>query len=68
MTAQGKSSIAIKGMTHAAMVMAATGSDLMTDKKLLDDAWNEHNRTIKKEGYMLPISLSALPPIKDMAP
>lgn len=68
MTAQGKSSIAIKGMTHAAMVMAATGSDLMTDKKLLDDAWNEHNRTIKKEGYMLPISLSASPPIKDMAP
>jgi aminobenzoyl-glutamate utilization protein B len=68
MTAQGKSSIAIKGMTHAAMIMAATGSDLMTNNKILDAAWKEHNRTIKKEGYMLPISLSASPPIKDMTP
>lgn len=68
MTAQGKSSIAIKGMTHAAMVMAATGSDLILNKTILDDAWSEHNKTIEKEGYMLPISLSASPPIKDMAP
>ena len=67
MTAQGKSSIAIKGMTHAAMVMAATGSDLILNKTILDDAWSEHNKTIEKEGYMLPISLSASPPIKDMA-
>ncbi len=68
MTAQGKSSIAIKGMTHAAMVMAATGSDLISNKTILDDAWSEHNKKIEKEGYMLPISLSASPPIKDMAP
>ena len=68
MTAQGKSSIAVKGMTHAAMVMAATGSDLISNKTILDDAWSEHNKTIEKEGYMLPISLSASPPIKDMAP
>ena len=68
MTAQGKSSIAIKGMTHAAMVMAATGSDLMSNKTILDDAWSEHKKTVEKEGYMLPISLSASPPIKDMAP
>ena len=68
MTAQGKSSIAIKGMTHAAMVMAASGSDLILNKTILDDAWSEHNKTIEKEGYMLPISLSASPPIKDMAP
>ena len=68
MTAQGKSSIAIKGMTHAAMVMAATGSDLILNKTILDDAWSEHNKTIEKEGYVLPISLSASPPIKDMAP
>ena len=68
MTAQGKSSIAIKGMTHAAMVMAATGSDLITNKTILDDAWSEHKKTVEKEGYMLPISLSASPPIKDMTP
>ncbi len=68
MTAQGKSSIAIKGMTHAAMVMAATGFDLILNKRILDDAWSEHNKTIEKTGYMLPISLSASPPIKDMAP
>ena len=68
MTAQGKSSIAIKGMTHAAMVMAATGSDLMTNSNILDDAWSEHQKITKKQGYMLPISLSASPPIKDMTP
>ena len=68
MTAQGKSSIAIKGMTHAAMVMAATGYDLISNKTILDDAWSEHNKKIEKTGYMLPISLSASPPIKDMAP
>ena len=68
MTAQGKSSIAIKGMTHAAMVMAATGYDLISNKTILDDAWSEHNKTIEKEGYVLPISLSASPPIRDMAP
>ena len=68
MTAQGKSSIAIKGLTHAAMVMAATGYDLISNKTILDDAWSEHNKTIEKTGYMLPISLSASPPIKDMAP
>ena len=68
MTAQGKSSIAIKGMTHAAMVMAATGSDLILNKTILDDAWSEHNKTIEKTGYMLPISLSASPPVKEMAP
>ena len=68
MTAQGKSSIAIKGMTHAAMVMAATGYDLISNKTFLDDAWSEHNKTIEKTGYMLPISLSASPPVKDMAP
>ena len=67
MTAQGKSSIAIKGMTHAAMVMAATGSDLITNKKILADAWSEHNRTIKRDSYVSPISPSASPPIKDMA-
>ena len=67
MTAQGKSSIAIKGMTHAAMVMAATGSDLITNKKILADAWSEHNITIKRDAYVSPISPSASPPIKDMA-
>ena len=55
-------------MTHAAMVLAATGSDLILNKTILDDAWSEHNKTIEKEGYVLPISLSASPPIKDMAP
>ena len=43
-------------------------SDLILNKTILDDAWSEHNKTIEKEGYMLPISLSASAPIKDMAP
>ena len=49
-------------------IMAATGSDLMTKRHVLEDAWREHDKITKKEGYMLPISLSASPPIKDMTP
>ena len=68
MTAQGKSSIAIKGMTHAATVMAATGVDVLLDKKLREDAWLDLQKLLDKNAYVSPLLDNAKPPIKDMAP
>ena len=68
MTAQGKSSIAIKGMTHAAMVMAATGADVLLNKTLIKKAWSDLSSQIGKEGYISPLLKNSKPPIKDMAP
>ena len=68
MTAQGKSSIAIKGMTHAAMVMAATGADMLLNKTLRKKAWSDLRRLIGIEGYISPLLKNSKPPIKDMAP
>ena len=68
MTAQGKSSIAIKGMTHSAMVMAATGADMLLNKTLRKKAWSDLRRLIGIEGYISPLLKNSKPPIKDMAP
>jgi len=68
MTAQGKSSIAIKGMTHAATAMAATGVDILLDKKLRENAWLDLKKSVGKKGYVSPLLNNAKPPIKDMAP
>ena len=68
MTAQGKSSIAIKGMTHAATAMAATGVDVLLDKKLRENAWLDLKKSVGKKGYVSPLLNNAKPPIKDMAP
>ncbi len=68
MTAQGKSSIAIKGMTHAATAMAATGVDVLLDKKLRENAWLDLKKSVGKKGYISPLLNNAKPPIKEMAP
>ena len=68
MTAQGKSSIAIKGMTHAATAMAATGVDVLLDKKLREDAWLDLRKLLDQNAYVSPLLDNAKPPIKDMAP
>ncbi len=68
MTAQGKSSIAIKGMTHAATAMAATGVDVLLDKKLREDAWLDLQKLLDPNAYVSPLLDNAKPPIKDMAP
>ena len=68
MTAQGKSSIAIKGMTHAATAMAATGVDVLLDKKIREDAWLDLQKLLDQNAYVSPLLDNAKPPIKDMAP
>jgi len=68
MTAQGKSSIAIKGMTHAATVMAATAVDLLVNKDLREKAWSDLTKAISPKGYISPLIRNSKPPIRDMVP
>ena len=63
--AQGKSSIAHKGMLYAGEVMAATVIDLMTKPELLAAAKAEHAEAVGPEGYICPIPKGIKPqPIK----
>jgi aminobenzoyl-glutamate utilization protein B len=67
MVAQGKSGAALRGMTHAAMAMAATGADAVLDKGLRDRAWAELRDAVGPGGYVSPLPEGAEPPIKAMA-
>ena len=67
MVAQGKSGPAIKGMTHAASVMAATGVDAILDADLRARAWEDLERRRGPEGYTCPLPADAVPPIGEMA-
>ncbi|KXV59570.1 hypothetical protein AD948_08245 [Acetobacter senegalensis] len=55
MTAQGKSKIAHKGMVHVAKIMAATATDIIRDKALLDAAKADHAERLKIQPYICPI-------------
>lgn len=55
MTAQGKSSIAHKGMVHVAKVMAATAVEVLTDETLLARARQDHAARLKSQPYICPI-------------
>ncbi|MEX0339061.1 MAG: M20 family metallopeptidase [Arenibacterium sp.] len=67
-TAQGKSQPAIKGMVHAAMVMAATGAEAMTNADLRARAKEDLARRTGPNGYICPLPDGAEPPIAEMAP
>ncbi len=64
--AQGKSQIALKGMTHAAMVMASTGADLMTNPELRARAWADLKAAVGPKGYVSPLPEGTEPPIAAM--
>jgi len=66
-TAQGKSAPAIKGMVHAAAVMAATGADAMRDPDLRARAKEDLARRVGPKGYVSPLPEGAVPPIAEMA-
>jgi aminobenzoyl-glutamate utilization protein B len=68
MTAQGKSPAAIKGMTHAAMIMASTGADLILNKNIRNNAWKDLRNSVGPRGYISPLLNKSRPPIKDMTP
>ncbi|MDQ2092300.1 M20 family metallopeptidase [Marimonas arenosa] len=67
MVAQGKSEPAIKGMTHAAQVMAATGVDVILDADLRARAKSDLEARIGPQGYISPLPDDAVPPIEEMA-
>ena len=54
-------------MTHAATAMAATGVDVLLDKKLREDAWLDLQKLLDQNAYVSPLLDNAKPPIKDMA-
>jgi aminobenzoyl-glutamate utilization protein B len=66
MVTQGKSRPAIKGMIHAATVMAATGADAMLDAGLREAAAAELRHAVGPGGYVCPLSGDAKPPIAAM--
>ncbi len=65
--AQGKSQPAIKGMVHAAAVMAATGADVMSDPDLRARAREDLAHRTGPNGYVSPLPEKAAPPIAEMA-
>lgn len=62
MVSQGKSSLATRGMLHAAKAMAATAVRLMGDRELLDRAAQELLAKRKGRPYNCPIPPEVLPP------
>ncbi len=67
MVSQGKSTSAIKGMAHAAQVMAATAVDVILDPALRDAAHADLATRVGPAGYVSPLPDGATPPIEEMA-
>jgi aminobenzoyl-glutamate utilization protein B len=63
LVAQGKSSIAHKGMLHIAKVMAATAAALYASPLLLEQAKAELRAQAADEAYVCPIPDDVLPPV-----
>ncbi len=63
--AQGKSTVAHKGMVHAAKIMASTAITLIKNPKKLRDAKTAFNNQIIKNPYICPIPKNVMPPIFD---
>nr|CAD6431051.1 amidohydrolase [Rhizobium sp. Q54] len=64
--AQGKSSMAHKGMVATAKVMAATGVAATLNAELREAAWADLNRRRKGQQYLSPIPHGAEPPVAAM--
>ncbi|MFT9091658.1 MAG: M20 family metallopeptidase [Gluconacetobacter sp.] len=63
MTAQGKSSVAHKGMVHVAKVMAATAVDVLSDPELLARARRDHAARLAECPYVSPMPPDLVPPV-----
>ncbi|MBR0306819.1 MAG: amidohydrolase, partial [Lachnospiraceae bacterium] len=61
--AQGKSSIAHKGMIAAAKIMACTGVDLLTKPELLESAKKDWVENLEGETYPNPLPADVKPAI-----
>lgn len=67
MVAQGKSTPALKGMFHAAKVMAATGMDVLSDPDLIKRAKADLAARTGPDGYTAPLPQGSKPPIDEMS-
>lgn len=63
-TGQSSLPAAHKGMVHAAKTMAATGMDLLTDPKLLEQAKADHRARVAVTPYVCPIPVGVQPPFE----
>jgi len=66
MVAQGKGDAALKGMAHAAKVMAATGLEALQNPDLIARAKADLAERVGPEGYTSPLPADAQPPIGEM--
>ncbi|WP_137136796.1 M20 family metallopeptidase [Rhizobium sp. FKY42] len=64
--AQGKSSLAHKGMVATAKVMAATGLAAIESPQLREAAWADLKKRLKGQPYRSPIPDGAEPPVAAM--
>ncbi|MBI1217172.1 MAG: amidohydrolase [Rhodobacteraceae bacterium] len=67
LTAQGKTPAALKGMEHAAKVMAATARTLFQRADLLAAAQAEHARQMAATPYVCPMPDEVMPPVRARA-
>ena len=61
---QGKSTVAHKGMIHAAKIMASTASNLIKNPEKIIEAKKEFDSHISKNPYICPIPEGVIPPIQ----
>ncbi len=59
--ANGKSSVAHKGLLSAGKVIATTAYDLFTQPELVEQAKQEHKQTVGSKGYQSAIPADVLP-------
>lgn len=65
--AQGKGQPALKGMAHAATIMAATAADALMQPDVLARAQEDLVRHVGSDGYISPLPKDVVPPITEMA-
>lgn len=63
MVAQGKTSVAHKGMVYAAKVMASTAVELFENPQLIAEARKELDQRLGEDKYVNPIPAEVKPPI-----
>jgi aminobenzoyl-glutamate utilization protein B len=59
--ANGKSSVAHKGLLAAGKVIATTAYDLLTKPELIEQAKKEHKQTVGNKGYQSAIPADVMP-------
>ena len=64
LTAQGKAPAALKGMEHAAKIMATTARTLFERADLLAAAQAEHAKRMAATPYVCPMPNDVMPPVR----